>query len=102
MSFFDGDDVVLDSACSRTGTETNAAGAAGAQQAGLWAAGQAAPQASFHAPVSAVGFSSQCLGFGECTAPMVLSGISDTDIAVVMGEARVSRLLAVSALVQHG
>jgi hypothetical protein len=33
---------------------------------------------------------------------MALSGISDTDIAVVMGEARVSRSLAVSALVKHG
>lgn len=83
---------------------TNAVVAADApaERAAFGASVQAAPQAGSDAPAPVIGFSPQGPGFGNSPALMAHSGISEADVAVVMGEGRVSRVVAVAALLMHG
>ena len=73
-----------------------------AQKAGFIASGQAVPRAVFAASASGVGFSARGSGFGDAPSPMAHPGISEADTALVMDEARASRLLAVSADLNQG
>ena len=81
---------------------TNAVVVAPAERAGVGASVQAAPQAGSDAPAPVIGFSAQGSGFGNSPAPMAHSGISEADVWLVMCQGRVSRVVAVAALLMHG